>query len=215
MGIKLYKKYIKRILDMCISAILLIVLIIPMLLIAILVKATSPGPVLFIQERYGKNSKPFNLYKFRSMTANAPVKANSEFNNITNYVTPFGMFIRKTSLDELPQLWNIIKGNMSFIGPRPLASTDNKVVELRKVNGADQVLPGISGLAQVNGRNNVSDEEKAMFDAKYAKNISLKLDGFIIFQTFISVVKQDDIFKESIVKNGRKGDSLENDKPKS
>ena len=140
------------------------------------------------------NSKPFTLYKFRSMTDGAPVKANSEFNDITSYITPFGMFIRKTSIDELPQLLNIIKGDMSFIGPRPLAITDEKVLALRKKSGADQVRPGISGLAQVNGRNNITDENKAAYDAKYAGRLSMRLDLILIIETFISVLKHDDIF---------------------
>ncbi|MFL2089197.1 sugar transferase [Leuconostoc mesenteroides] len=142
-----YRKFVKRLLDLLLAIPMLIILLIPLIIVGIIIKLTSEGPVLFIQERYGRNSKPFALYKFRSMTNKAPVKANSEFEDITSYVTPFGMFIRKTSVDELPQLWNIIKGDMSFIGPRPLAKTDEKVLSLRKQNGADQVLPGISGLA--------------------------------------------------------------------
>ena len=129
------------------------------------------------------------------MTDGAPVKANSEFNDITNYITPFGMFIRKTSIDELPQLLNIIKGDMSFIGPRPLAITDEKVLALRKKSGADQVRPGISGLAQVNGRNNITDENKAAYDAKYASRLSLQLDIVLLIETLISVIKRDGIFK--------------------
>ena len=164
-----------------------------------IIKLTSEGPVLFIQERYGRNSKPFALYKFRSMTNKAPVKANSEFDDISSYITPFGMFIRKTSIDELPQLWNIIKGDMSFIGPRPLAKTDEKVLSLRKQNGADQVLPGISGLAQVNGRNNLSDEDKAAYDAKYAAHLSFKVDMLLTVETFISVLNRDGVFKETVI----------------
>lgn len=175
---------------------MLIILLIPLIIVGIIIKLTSEGPALFIQERYGRNSKPFALYKFRSMTNKAPVKANSDFEDITSYVTPFGMFIRKTSIDELPQLWNIIKGDMSFIGPRPLAETDKKVLLLRKQNGADSVLPGISGLAQVNGRNNLSDEDKAAYDAKYAAHLSFKVDMLLTVETFVSVLKRDGVFKE-------------------
>lgn len=163
-----YRNFLKRFLDTCVAIILGILLSWLLVIIAILVKLTSKGPVFFKQERFGLNSKPFTLYKFRSMTDGAPIKANSEFEDITSYVTPFGMFIRKTSIDELPQLLNIIKGDMSFIGPRPLAITDEKVLDLRKKSGADRVRPGISGLAQVNGRNNITDENKAAYDAKYA-----------------------------------------------
>lgn len=190
-----YRNFLKRFLDTCVAIILGILLSWLLVIVAILVKLTSKGPVFFKQERFGLNSKPFILYKFRSMTNGAPVKANSEFDDITSYIKPFGMFIRKSSIDELPQLWNIIKGDMSFIGPRPLAITDEKVLALRKKNGADGVRPGISGLAQVNGRNNITDSEKAYFDTKYARNLSIQLDMLLIAETFISVIRRDGIFK--------------------
>lgn len=193
---------------------MLIILLIPLIIVGIIIKLTSEGPVLFIQERYGRNSKPFALYKFRSMTNKAPVKANSDFKDITNYVTPFGMFIRKTSVDELPQLWNIIRGDMSFIGPRPLAKTDEKVLSLRKQNGADQVLPGISGLAQVNGRNNLSDEDKAAYDAKYAAHLSFKVDMLLTVETFISVLKRDGVFKEKMIDNNEPDREIFSDEKK-
>ncbi|MCS8587936.1 sugar transferase [Leuconostoc citreum] len=194
-----YRKVVKRLLDLLLAIPMLIILLIPLIIVGIIIKLTSEGPVLFIQERYGRNSKTFALYKFRSMTNKAPVKANSEFEDITSYVTPFGMFVRKTSIDELPQLWNIIKGDMSFIGPRPLAETDKKVLLLRKQNGADQVLPGISGLAQVNGRNNLSDEDKAAYDAKYVAHLSFKVDMLLTVETFVSVLKRDGVFKKTII----------------
>lgn len=190
-----YRNFLKRFLDTCVAIILGIVLSWLLVIVAILVKLTSKGPVFFKQERFGLNSKPFTLYKFRSMTNGAPVKANSEFDNITSYITPVGMFIRKTSIDELPQLLNIIKGDMSFIGPRPLAITDKKVLQMRRENGADQVRPGISGLAQVNGRNNITDENKAAYDAKYANQLGLRSDIILLVETLISVIKRDGIFK--------------------
>ncbi|MBZ5957451.1 sugar transferase [Leuconostoc gelidum subsp. gasicomitatum] len=195
----LYKKVVKRILDLLLAVPMVIILFIPLIVIGLIIKFTSKGTALFRQERYGMDSKPFLLYKFRSMTDEAPVKANSDFDDITSYVTPFGMIIRKTSIDELPQLMNIIKGDMSFIGPRPLAKTDSKVLFLRKHNGADQVLPGISGLAQVNGRNNLSDEDKATYDAKYAAHVSFRVDMLLTVETFVSVMKRDGIFKETVV----------------
>ncbi len=174
-----------------------------MVIIALIVKLTSKGPILFIQERYGRNSRLFKLYKFRSMTKSAPQIANSKFTDIQNYITPFGMFIRKTSLDELPQLWNIINGDMSFIGPRPLASTDIKVIKLRKQNGGDSVLPGISGLAQVNGRNNLSDEDKASYDGKYAAHVTISVDMLLAVETFVSVLKRDGVFKETVIDDNK------------
>lgn len=199
-----YKKFVKRILDLLLAIPMFVVLLIPLTVIGLVIKLTSKGPILFKQERYGRNSKPFLLYKFRSMTNKAPVKVNSEFDDIASYVTPFGMIIRRTSIDELPQLWNIIKGDMSFIGPRPLAKTDSKVLFLRKHNGADQVLPGISGLAQVNGRNNLSDEDKAAYDAKYAAHLSFRVDMLLTVETFVSVMKRDGIFKETVIDDAGK-----------
>lgn len=198
-----YRKFVKRLLDLLLAIPMLIILLIPLIIVGIIIKLTSEGPLLFIQERYGRNSKPFALYKFRSMTNKAPVKANSEFDDISSYITPFGMFIRKTSIDELPQLWNIIKGDMSFIGPRPLAKTDKKVLSLRKQNGADQVLPGISGLAQVNGRNNLSDEDKAAYDAQYGAHLSFRVDMLLTVETFVSVLKRDGVFKETVIDDNK------------
>lgn len=190
-----YRKFLKRFLDIIVAITLGIVLIVPLIFVAILVKLTSKGPVFFRQERFGLNSKPFTLYKFRSMTDGAPVKANSEFDDITSYITPFGMFIRKTSIDELPQLFNIIRGDMSFIGPRPLANTDKTVLDMRKQNGADKVLPGISGLAQVNGRNLISDEQKAKLDGDYARKLGFGLDIKLTHQTIVSVFKREGVFR--------------------
>lgn len=195
----MYRRFLKRFFDLLLAMFLFLILLFPLLIIALFVKLTSKGPILFIQERYGRNSRPFKLYKFRSMTDSAPQIANSKFTDIQNYITPFGMFIRKTSLDELPQFWNIIKGDMSFIGPRPLAKTDEKVLSLRKQNGADQVLPGISGLAQVNGRNNLSDEDKAAYDAKYAAHLSFRVDMLLTLETFVSVLKRDGVFRETVI----------------
>lgn len=190
-----YKKFLKRFLDTILAIILGILLIVPLFFVSVLIKITSKGPIFFKQERFGLNSKPFILYKFRSMTQGAPVRANSEFNDITAYVTPFGMIIRKASIDELPQLWNIIKGDMSFIGPRPLAITDQKVIELRRQSGADKVRPGISGLAQVSGRNIITDQQKADYDTEYANNFNFKLDLILILETFVSVIKREGVFK--------------------
>lgn len=198
-----YRRFLKRFFDLLLAMFLFIILLLPLVIIALIVKLTSKGPILFIQERYGRNSRPFKLYKFRSMTDSAPQIANSKFTDIQNYITPFGMFIRKTSLDELPQFWNIIKGDMSFIGPRPLAKTDKKVLSLRKQNGADQVLPGISGLAQVNGRNNLSDEDKAAYDAKYAAHLSFRVDMLLTLETFVSVLRRDGVFKETVIDDNR------------
>ena len=208
-----YRRFLKRLFDFLLALFLFIILLLPLLIIALIVKLTSKGPILFIQERYGRNSRPFKLYKFRSMTDSAPQIANSKFTDIQNYITPFGMFIRKTSLDELPQLWNIIKGDMSFIGPRPLAITDIKVIKLRKQNGGDSVLPGISGLAQVNGRNKLSDEDKAAYDAKYAAHLSFRVDILLTAETFVSVLKREGVFKETLTKDIENLEEVHDRKP--
>lgn len=180
-------KVIKVGLDIVMSMCLIIILLIPMLVIALLVKTTSKGPVLFKQERYGINSKKFTIYKFRTMYIETPELSNQEFRDIENFVTPIGKVLRKFSLDELPQLFNIIMGNMSFIGPRPLAESDVSVVEMRKLSGADRIKPGITGLAQVNGRNNILDSQKAYFDKIYVENISFLSDLKIFIRTLLNV----------------------------
>ncbi|RRG17676.1 sugar transferase [Weissella viridescens] len=192
-----YRNYVKRFIDMLASALVLLIGCIPMLIIALIVKVTSPGPVFFKQRRYGLNSEPFNMYKFRSMSEQAPERANQDFADMDEYITPFGNFLRKTSIDELPQLINVFIGKMSLIGPRPLADTDRKVLDLRREFGADQVRPGITGLAQVNGRNNITDVEKAAYDTEYAKEVTARNDFAIVIQTIVKVVKQTDINHES------------------
>lgn len=191
-----YEKIIKRLFSLALAIVMEIVLFIPLLIVGLMIKLTSKGPVLFVQERFGKNSKPFKLYKFRSMVVDAPDKSNAEFTDIKSYITPFGNFLRKTSIDELPQLLNIIKGDMAFIGPRPLSQADLVVVNLRKKNGGDQVLLGISGLAQVNGRNNITDEKKAAYDGLYAQSVSFEQDVKLFFQTIVSVFKRDNVYKD-------------------
>lgn len=191
----MYQYFWKRVVDFLAALISLLILIIPMVIVSVLIKLDSKGPVFFRQERYGLNSKPFMMYKFRSMEAGAPIKANHDFDDIQSHITKFGMFIRKTSIDELPQLWNVLKGDMSVIGPRALASTDQLVLDLRKQNGADHVRPGITGWAQVNGRNMISDEEKAAYDQSYARKICLKFDIKIFILTIASVLKREGIFK--------------------
>lgn len=188
-----YKTILKRVLDIIFSSILLIVLAVPMLLIFVLVKVTSEGPGVFVQKRFGQNSVPFSMMKFRTMTEGAPVKANKDFDSIEHYVTPLGKFLRTTSLDELPQLVNVFLGRMSFVGPRPLASTDQFVIDGRRNTGADTVKPGITGLAQVNGRNFVTDEDKLKFDTVYSKNISFAMDVKIVALTIVNVLRKTGI----------------------
>lgn len=185
-----YRDFFKRVFDICFSLIVIIILTIPMIIIAIFIKVDSPKEtVLFRQVRVGKNNVPFTMFKFRSMNKNAPHQmATENFENPEDYITSIGKIIRKTSLDELPQLFNVLKGDMSIIGPRPLIPIEKKVLALRNQTGASRILPGITGLAQVHGRDEVSDENKAAYDGKYALNISMLLDISIFVKTIFDVL---------------------------
>lgn len=196
-GSYIYDRVVKRAFDIVLAICGLLVCSIPMLFIALLVRLTSPGPALFCQLRSGRGGKLFILYKFRSMYIGAPEKSNQEFTSdaMRHYVTRLGRFMRKTSIDELPQMLNVLKGEMSFIGPRPLAKTDEYVLRLRAESGADQIRPGITGLAQINGRNQISDEAKAGWDSKYSQNLSAFLDIKIILRTIAEVALQRGINK--------------------
>lgn len=194
---KMYKDFGKRSLDL-VFAIILLGLTSPIMLItALAIKLNSKGPIVFCQARMGYNTQPFNLYKFRSMRIDTPQVASNDLNG-QDYYTSVGKILRKLSIDELPQLINVIKGDMSIIGPRPVILKEEHLIELRKANGADQVRPGITGLAQVNGRDQVTDEPKAAWDAQYAQKLSAKLDAKIFVQTVISVLKSDGVVEEKI-----------------
>lgn len=185
-----YRDVCKRFLDLMFSSIGLILLAIPMLIIAIIIKFDSPKEkILFRQQRVGKGGKLFTIFKFRSMRQDAPHEmATKDFENPEIYITPVGKFLRKASLDELPQLFNVFKGDMSLVGPRPLIPSEMEVLNLRHKYGADKVLPGITGLAQVHGRDEITNENKASYDGKYALDTSLILDVSIITKTIFDVL---------------------------
>ena len=185
-----YRDVCKRFLDFVFSLIGIVVLAVPMLIVAIVIKVDSPKEqILFRQKRVGKNNHEFTIYKFRSIRQDAPHEmATKNFENPEAYITPVGKFIRKASLDELPQLFNVFMGEMSIVGPRPLIPNEGKVLELREEYGANKILPGITGLAQVHGRDEITDENKAAYDGKYALNVSWLLDLSIIFKTILDVI---------------------------
>ena len=183
----------KRLLDIALILISLPVMLPVALIVAIAIKLDSPGPALYWSERIGQNGKPFIMPKFRSMSVGAPVVEAEKFTNAGTYITKVGEFIRKTSLDEIPQFWSVLKGDMSLIGPRPLLPIETHVLELRKAAGVDKLLPGISGWAQINGRTNITGDEKAHLDIEYMQKQSLAFDLKIIFLTIIKVLRQDDI----------------------
>lgn len=192
---------IKRILDFIFSLVALIVLSPVLLFVAIAIKIDSPHEsVIFKQVRIGKDGKPFMLYKFRSMKQGTPELGTSEFMNAEQYITKIGRILRKTSLDELPQLWCVLRGDMSLIGERPLLEREESMHFLRNYYGIYQLKPGITGLAQINGRDEMNDYDKARWDRTYVYNVSFMLDIKILWQTVIKVLKHDGIVDDSAQK---------------
>ncbi|MBQ8658075.1 MAG: sugar transferase [Clostridia bacterium] len=188
---KRFYRFVKRVFDFLFAFVALLVLSPIMLGIAIAIKCDSKGPVIFKQKRVGKDGKAFNFYKFRSMKTDAPHDcATSVLLNPEEHITKVGKFLRKTSLDELPQLWCVLCGKMSFIGYRPLVLTEENCNEMRRKLGVFSVRPGISGYAQVHGRDDVYYKNKAILDAEYVKKSSLWLDLKLIFQTIAVVLKR-------------------------
>lgn len=180
---------LKRVLDLIVSVLACAALTVPMALIAIIVVLDSPGGAIFSQKRMGKDGKIFTIYKFRTMKVNAPDNVASREMKMPNpYVTRAGVFLRRTSLDELPQLWNVILGDMSIVGYRPLCLSEENINSMRKSAGVFLLRPGITGLAQVNGRDDIDAEEKVYYDAKYVKECSLKMDIHCAFKTVATVV---------------------------
>lgn len=188
---KWYRDFFKRFFDIIFSLIAIVVFAIPMFIIASMIKIDSPKESIFFKQvRVGKNDVPFTILKFRSMNNDAPHQVATEnFENPEQYITKVGKVLRKTSLDELPQLFNVLKGDMSIIGPRPLIPQETDVLAMRDEYGASRILPGITGLAQVHGRDEVTDESKAAYDGKYALNVSMLLDISIFCKTVFDVVR--------------------------
>jgi O-antigen biosynthesis protein WbqP len=183
----------KRLFDIFLSCLLLFVFSIPILLVALMVKITSKGPALYGSDRIGINNSIFKMYKFRTMKTDTPPVATHLMKNPEHYLTPVGQFLRKTSLDELPQLFNIIKGDMSFVGPRPALFNQDDLVALRTEKGINTLVPGLTGWAQINGRDELPIPVKVGFDEYYYKNKSLLLDLKILFLTFVKVVRSEGV----------------------
>jgi O-antigen biosynthesis protein WbqP len=171
----------------------MIVLLLPMLIVALLVKLTSKGPTIYLSERVGQDNKLFLMPKFRSMRIDTPVFATHLLQNPSNFLTPIGSFIRKSSLDELPQLWSILIGDMSFVGPRPALFNQTDLIALRTNHGVHQLVPGLTGWAQVNGRDELPIGEKVALDAEYARRKSVSFDIFILLLTVKKVMRRDGI----------------------
>ncbi len=191
----MYKKYIKNILDFIFSLIFLIILSPLILIVGLISKINEPkATILFKQKRAGVDNKAFICYKFRSMKMTAPNNASTyELENPDEFITPWGKFLRKTSIDEIPQLFNILKGDMSFIGPRPVILKEKELLDLRYENGAASVKPGITGLSQISGRDNLPPAIKAKTDGIYANDISFRNDLKILLKTIPKVLKAEGV----------------------
>ncbi|OIO34511.1 MAG: lipid carrier--UDP-N-acetylgalactosaminyltransferase [Candidatus Omnitrophica bacterium CG1_02_40_15] len=183
----------KRIFDLIFAVLLLVFLSLPLVLIGLIIKLTSSGPVLYWSDRIGKNNKIFKMCKFRTMRMDAPAVATHLFNDADRYLTPIGSFLRKFSLDELPQLFNIVSGDMTFVGPRPALFNQDDLIELRTRKNVHTLIPGVTGWAQINGRDELPIPVKVEFDEYYLKNRSLLLDAKIILITVFKVVNREGV----------------------
>jgi O-antigen biosynthesis protein WbqP len=185
--------FIKRLFDITCSLLALLVMAIPMLVLSLLVKFTSKGPVIHWSERVGRNNIIFRMPKFRTMQADTPAVATHLLGDPDCFLTPIGKLLRKSSLDELPQLFSILAGHMSFVGPRPALFNQDDLIALRTDKGVHRLTPGLTGWAQINGRDELPIPVKVDFDEYYMKNRSFTLDMRIVIQTFVKVVKREGV----------------------
>lgn len=183
----------KRLFDLSLSLVASLLCVIPILVVALAVRVTSPGPVLYWSDRVGRGNRIFKMPKFRSMKVDTPAVATHLLANPASYLTPIGSFLRKSSLDELPQLWCILKGEMSLVGPRPALFNQHDLIALRTKCGVEALPPGLTGWAQINGRDELPIPEKVALDAEYLKKRSLLFDMKILLLTALKVVRSDGV----------------------
>jgi len=183
----------KRAFDLFLAACVGLVILVPVLLVAVSVRLTSRGPALYWSDRVGRYNKIFRMPKFRSMRIDTPAVATHLLKNPQSYMTPIGSFLRKSSLDELPQLWSIIKGDMSFVGPRPALFNQDDLIALRTEAGVHELVPGLTGWAQVNGRDELPIPQKVALDAEYLRRRSFAFDIKILWLTFVKVLRRDGV----------------------
>ncbi len=183
----------KRVFDLVVGLITLLFALIPMLLIALSIRTTSKGAVLYWSDRIGQVNKIFRMPKFRTMQVETPVVATHLMANPDKYLSSFGGFLRRSSLDELPQLWSILKGDMSFVGPRPALFNQNDLIALRTEKGVDKLVPGLTGWAQVNGRDELPIPEKVALDMEYMERQSFWFDLKILWMTLLKVIRKDGV----------------------
>jgi O-antigen biosynthesis protein WbqP len=185
--------YMKRLFDVCLGCLAALVLFVPLLLVAMAVRLTSKGPALYWSDRVGRNNVIFKMPKFRSMLVGTPAVATHLLANPKAHLTPIGSFLRKSSLDELPQLWSILAGDMSFVGPRPALYNQQDLIALRTAQGVHTLVPGLTGWAQVNGRDELPIPDKVNLDAAYLQRQSLWFDIFIMWLTLVKVLTRDGV----------------------
>ena len=185
--------YMKRCFDFTMALIIMMIVVLPIAVIAVLVRITSPGPAIYWSDRVGRDNKNFLMPKFRTMHSGSPEMATHLLQNADNYLTPFGSFLRRTSLDELPQLWSVLKGDMSFVGPRPALFNQGDLIKLRTKKGISVLTPGITGWAQINGRDDISIPVKVSYEEYYLKNKSFFFDLKILWNTFFKVIRKEGV----------------------
>jgi len=183
----------KRLFDLLLALAAAVILAVPVLLVALAVRLTSPGPALYWSDRVGRNNKIFRMPKFRSMRVGTPAVATHLLADPKAHLTPIGSFLRKSSLDELPQLWSILVGDMSFVGPRPALFNQHDLIELRTQLGVHELVPGLTGWAQINGRDELPIPDKVKLDVAYLQRQSLWFDVSILWLTFVKVIRRDGI----------------------
>ena len=183
----------KRLFDLSVGGVAAIVLALPIALVALLARLTSPGPALYWSDRVGRNNAIFRMPKFRSMRVGTPAVATHLLADPKAHLTPIGSFLRKSSLDELPQLWSILKGDMSFVGPRPALFNQDDLIALRTQAGVHELVPGLTGWAQVNGRDELPIPDKVKLDAEYLQRQSLGFDIYVLWLTFVKVLRRDGV----------------------
>lgn len=183
----------KRLFDLVLAMVAGFLLLLPIALVAVMVKVTSKGPALYWSDRVGRHNQLFKMPKFRSMQIGTPAVATHLLSNPDAFLTPIGSFLRKSSLDELPQLWSILKGDMSFVGPRPALFNQDDLIALRTAAGVDSLVPGLTGWAQINGRDELPIPQKVALDSEYLQRQSLGFDLEILWLTFLKVLRRDGV----------------------
>ncbi len=183
----------KRLFDLALALVASLFLVLPIAAVALAVRLTSPGPALYWSDRVGRHNSIFKMPKFRSMRIDTPAVATHLLQNPKQWLTPIGSFLRRSSLDELPQLWSILKGDMSFVGPRPALFNQDDLIALRTQKGVDELVPGLTGWAQVNGRDELPIPQKVELDAEYLRRQSLPFDLKILWMTALKVLARDGV----------------------